>query len=219
MTCRHPDPGPRREGDRPRGGARMIVAARGFRASPGRRARAGFTLTEVLVAVAVLAVLAGAAVPVTGKVLRAGRISATKQEMAGLAKAIRAYGTDYGHSPARLMWGRFPAENTGGGAYPAILGRDLEEDLAGVGWDLAYRQGWNGPYIQGEDVTTDAAGVGTPVTVRSYQIDAWDRYYVYRNQGGTGAERTVSLVSGGPDRDPATAADNIEVIIFRGPVY
>jgi prepilin-type N-terminal cleavage/methylation domain-containing protein len=181
--------------------------------------RAGFTLVEVLVAVAILALLAGAAIPVTTKVLRDGRISATKQEMAGLAKAIRAYGTDYGHAPSRLTWGRFPAEYPGGGAYPTILGLDLEQDVAGVGWDMAYRRGWNGPYIQGEDVTTDAAGLGTPVTVRSYQVDAWDRYYIYQNQGGTGTERTVTLLSGGPDRNPATAGDNLQVTVFRGPTY
>jgi type II secretory pathway pseudopilin PulG len=173
----------------------------------------------VLVAVAILALLAGAAVPVTTKVLRSGRISATKQEMAGLAKALRAYGTDYGHAPSRLQWGRFPAESSGGGAYPAVLGRELELDVNGVGWDMAYRRGWNGPYIQGDDVTTNAAGLGSLVTVRSYQVDAWDRYYIYRNEGGTGTERTVKLLSGGPDRDPATVGDNIEVIVFRGPTY
>jgi prepilin-type N-terminal cleavage/methylation domain-containing protein len=191
----------------------------GTRAPDGQDDRVGFTLTEVLVAVAILALLAGAAVPVTGKVLRAGRVSATKQEMAGLAKAIRAYGTDYGYSPARVKWGRFPPENLGGGAYPTVLGRELEEDVNGVGWDMAYRRGWNGPYIQGEDVTADAAGLGASVTVRSYQVDAWDRYYIYRNEGEAGPERTVTLLSGGPDRDPSTDPDNLVVTVFRGPTY
>ena len=68
-------------------------------------------------------------------------------------------------------------------------------------------------------MSTDAAGLGAPVTVRSYQVDAWDRFYVYRNEGGLGAERTVTLQSGGPDRDPATVGDNIDVIVFRGPTY
>ncbi len=184
----------------------------------GGRGQSAFTLTEVLVAVAVVAVLAGAAVPVTAKIMRASRIGATQREMAGLADAIRAYGRDYGQASNRVKWGRFPPEYGGGGAYATILGRELEADVEGVGWDLVYRQGWNGPYIQGGMETTDAAGTGAPVAVSTYQVDAWGRYYVYENRV-TGTQREVSLLSGGPDRDPRTAPDNIRVVIFNGPSY
>ncbi len=179
----------------------------------------GFTLTEILAAVAILAVLAGIAVPVTARVVRAGRISATKQEMAGLARALRAYGEDYGHSPERALWGRFPPECAGAGAYGSVLGRELEEDVAGAGWDMAYRKGWNGPYVQGENEAADASGTGVAAVVRSYQVDAWGRYYLYRNEASGLTARTVTLTSGGPDRNLATAGDNLTVEVYRGPAW
>lgn len=199
----------------------VSMKGQGNRRPPRRAARGragGFTLTEVLVAVAVLAVLAGAAVPVTAKVLRSSRIGATKKEMAGLADGLRAYGTDYGQAANRVKWGRFPPETSGGGAYATVLGRELEADVAGVGWDYVYRQGWNGPYVQGGSETVDATGTGVSATVRSYQVDAWGRYYIYRNRVA-GSQREVSLESGGPDRDPSTPSDNIRTVVYRGETY
>ena len=32
-------------------------------------------------------------------------------------------------------------------------------------------------------------------------------------------ERVITLTSGGPDMDPATADDNISLEVFRGPIY
>ena len=182
------------------------------------RPHSGFTMIEILVAVSVLVILAGIALPVSSKVVRSARISATQREMAGLAEALRAYGKDYGQAAARPQWGRFPPESAGGGAYATILGRELETDVDGVGWNLVYRQGWSGPYIEGNDETADPTGSGTSASVRSYQADAWGRYYIYANQIA-GAERSVTLLSGGPDRDPSTAPDNIRVLVFRGPTY
>jgi type II secretion system protein J len=183
-----------------------------------RLSPSGFTMIEIVVAVAILLILSGIAIPVSSSVVRSARISASKREMAGLAEALRAYGKDYGQAAARASWGRFPPETTGSGAYASILGRELETDVDGVGWDLVYRQGWSGPYIEGNDETTRPAGTGALVPVRSYQTDAWGRYYTYRNQI-SGAERTVTLISGGPDRDPATTSDNIQVLVYRGPTY
>ena len=200
----------------------MLDAKRESRA----RGRAGFTLIEVLVAAAILAVLAGVSIPVVAAISRKAKVAATKSEMAGVAKALRTYAKDVGFKPSRVKWGRFPPEARGKGKYKTILGLDLEKDTGGVGWDPVARRGWNGPYLAGETTSADADGDGRPETVRDYQVDAWGRYYIYLNRDDGGhfvgkkdKTRVVRLVSGGPDHDPGTAGDNIELTVFRGPIY
>ena len=191
-----------------------------------RRSAPGFTMIELIVAVTILVILAGASVPVYNAVSRKARVGATKSEMSHIAEALRAYARDVGFAPDRLKWGRFPPEATGKGKYPTILGMDLEEDKGKFGWDPVLRKGWNGPYLAGEVETTDADGDGKPEAVRSYQVDAWGRYYIYTNRdekgkfvGAKSKMRIVRLVSGGPDRNPSTGEDNIELTIFQGPVF
>jgi prepilin-type N-terminal cleavage/methylation domain-containing protein len=261
--------------------------------------KTGFTLIEILVAIAILAVLAGVALPVYNHVSVKAKISATKSEMKNIAKAIRAYAKDMPYDPKKPRWGRFPPEAPGEDGYPTVLGLDLEEWSgssggsvsgkgrwfgisksskgkkergheedehgeeeeededddhhdgkdeerhddddegdspgdgggsgswgSGTGWDPVLRQGWNGPYLVGDLEVTDADGDGEPEKVRSYQVDAWGRYYIYTNRDpdgklvGLGTKtRVVRLVSGGPDRDPSTEDDNITLTIYRGPIY
>lgn len=204
----------------------MTMNRRPYTRRVGRRSERAFTLIEVLVAAAILAVLAGVAVPVATGISRKAKVAATKSEMASLAKALRAHGTDVGFDPKKVAWGRFPAEVKGKRAYATILGADLDEDAAGIGWDPVARSGWNGPYMSSDLVSADADGDGKDETIRSYQADAWGRYYVYTNRDGNGKPvktgaplRVVRLLSGGPDLDPATAADNIELSVYKGKIY
>ncbi|MBU1702398.1 MAG: prepilin-type N-terminal cleavage/methylation domain-containing protein [Candidatus Eisenbacteria bacterium] len=186
----------------------------------------GMTMIELIVAVAILAVLAGVSIPVTQGVLRKAKINSTKSEMASLSRSILTHAKDVGYKPARVEWGRFPSEKAGNGKYKTILGADLEEDLFSLGWDPVTRRGWNGPYVTGETVNGDADGDGNEDTARSYQIDGWGRYYIYSNRDGKGntvglndEERVIILISGGPDMDPQTTDDNITLEVFRGPIY
>ncbi len=190
------------------------------------RNRRGLTMAELIVVLAVMAVLAGVALPVTIHQVGKAKVSSTRHEIADLAESIRAYAKDVGYDPAQVRWGRFPAEAPGAGRYRTILGTDLEENLTGSGWNAALRRGWNGPYVSSERTQTDPDGRGTESAIEAYRVDGWGRYYVYMNRNATGgrvrltdSERVVTLTSGGPDRDPRTDDDNINVIVYRGPIY
>ncbi len=82
---------------------------------------AGFSLIELIVVVAILAVIAGTTLPVVGKSLTRGKIADTRGELALLAPAIANYFEDTGSFP--------PTFN------------DLEQNTAAAA-------GWAGPYLK-----------------------------------------------------------------------
>lgn len=101
--------------------------------------RRGFTLLEIVVVLAVLAILAGAMVPHTVRQIRAERRAETEAEMNAIATALLAYYRD-----CRAL----PADEIG-------LRALVRSDGAPAGWD--------GPYLGGSgdaeaDATTDAWG-------------------------------------------------------------
>lgn len=90
-----------------------------------RSSRAGFSLIEMVVAVTILTILVGAAIPLTSKIVNSTARRATISELIGLSDAAREYFEDTG-------------------ALPQSIG-DLLVDPS--------INGWTGPYLGG--VTTD----------------------------------------------------------------
>jgi general secretion pathway protein G len=90
--------------------------------SAGRAHRRGFTLLEILVVIAILSVMAGAAVPVASKILEARLRRATRAELEVLGEASLEYFRDTNHPPRAVS--------------------DLETDPRRK--DSA---GWAGPYL------------------------------------------------------------------------
>lgn len=76
----------------------MITALR--RITP--RNAAGFSLMEIVIAVAVMAVLAGAVGPMVFRQLQRAKEEATRQELASIRDAIEEYHSDTGTLPAQL---------------------------------------------------------------------------------------------------------------------
>jgi type II secretory pathway pseudopilin PulG len=188
-------------------------------------ARRGITVIETLVAVAILAILAGISVPALSTSLQRSKINSTRAEMAAIGNAMRAYARDRGFDASDPERGRWPAEHPGSGSYPSVLGDELEVDPEGQGWNPALRRGWNGPYLIGEALTIEPADDGAETAVRSYQVDAWNRYYLYRNRDGSGGTvdsgdslRVVEVRSGGPDRTLSTD-DDLEMTVYQGPIH
>ncbi len=65
-------------------------------------ARAGFTLMEMLVVVAILVVLAGAAVPIYLSYLEDSRVDRARLDVKSIEGAVDAYYTKYGSYPNSL---------------------------------------------------------------------------------------------------------------------
>ncbi len=101
--------------------------------------RAGFTLIEIIIAVAIVAVMAGAVTPLAFKELVRAREEATLKELAGIESGLLRFYEDTG---------RFPSEAEGLTALVADPGVT----------------GWQGPYVDTDRgdpvsaVTTDAFG-------------------------------------------------------------
>lgn len=109
------------------------------------RYESGFSLLELIVVMSILAVLAGAAIPVVSKSITRSRITDTRGRLARLESAIQAYFEDTGRFPPRF--------------------EDLETNVSDV-------DGWVGPYLRA--LTAGAVGpstdLGKDAWGRAYEV-------------------------------------------------
>ncbi len=107
--------------------------------------RSGFTLIEIVIAVAIVAILAGAITPLAFRELIAAREEATERELGAIKDALLEFYEDTG---------RFPAENEG---LAALVGDP------GV-------TGWQGPYLE-TDTGDPVAELSTDSFNQGYVYD------------------------------------------------
>lgn len=106
-----------------------------------RAARQGFTLLEIVVAVAILAILAGAAVPIAARALTSQARKTTTEELAQLSHASLEYFRDVGKAPTKLA--QLEASTAAGWAGPYLPGA-MSDPVAGKSgylsdaWSRAY---------------------------------------------------------------------------------
>ena len=165
------------------------------------RGRAGFSLLELVAAVAILVVLAGVLVPAVGSRMGRAREERALGDMNTVAKAFNAHFVDTGQWPAN-------------GAFSAT--RSASEEL--IGFPCLYANvknlpGWSGPYLNVGERVDDAtmwiatAGSGAGGGLRDPWGSPYVVHYVSRQQAnGSGA---ILLVSKGPNGQVDTSPSAI----------
>src|SRR3990167_6848277 len=129
------------------------------------RGEAGFSLIEILVAVAILAILAGATAPLVVRNMTAARREETTERLRRLVDGMIG-------DPAA---GRFGYLGDMGNLTPAL--GDLLDQGAQPAFAITaygYGAGWRGPYVQQTqplaDLTQDAWGVGLAYTAGTARV-------------------------------------------------
>lgn len=171
---------------------------RGLHLLTGRGDSRGFTLVEVILILAVIAVALAFIVPGLAGLIQGDNERATKQQ------AERVYRAIFGN-PARGEFGylgdmgRLPttlSELVEQGSQAAFhTANGASENVGGVGI------GWRGPYLQSLFSTTDLLK------------DPWAQPFSYTSSGSTAGQ----IISGGPDGQVATSGDNITFPLYAPP--
>ncbi len=167
----------------------------------------GFTLIEVVIVMAVVAVLAGAITPFAIQMVGARREVAARKELQSLKKAV------IGEAKKTVHGEEFTFGFVGDiGNVPDSLDRlktigSLPANAFNTTKDLG--AGWNGPYIM-EEFGGD------------FKDDPWGTDYSYSTASGTNADLGVdylaTITSAGPDRTLSTS-DDLSVEILKPEVH
>ncbi len=145
----------------------------------------GFTLLEVIVAIAIISILASMAVPYAAKLIDMSRTENTRKEMEELYSAILG--------DPKIPTGGFVGDMGRLPAAPANLSQLNVQGAQPLGTTglLGVKFGWYGPYV---NTGFDSSG---------YLNDAWGTPYAYGNPGAG------QIRSAGPDRAMGNADDLI----------
>lgn len=132
----------------------------------------GFTLTELVIIIVTLGILAAVAIPKFSDMADSSKISATKQGLASLKSAIIG-------NPQAISGGKYVDRGFEGdvGTAPNNLVDLAVKPDSLPSYNKFTSLGWNGPYIDDAE--------------NSYLTDAWGVAYVYQR-----ASRTILSVGG-----------------------
>jgi prepilin-type N-terminal cleavage/methylation domain-containing protein len=175
---------------------------------PRRRARAapGFTLLEVVVAVTIVAIMAGALVPLLIRPQLQQRYTETVSELAALEAAIAGH-PELGDFGFLGTLGRLPDA--------AALSELLEQGtLAGPALRLGVPRGWNGPYLQGASATPLNDGWGQAYVLETATGGLWRLRSFGPDRVSGGGDDIVLPAEGSYRRSVGTLS--VELLAVRG---
>lgn len=161
----------------------------------------GFTLIEVIVVAAIIAILAGILVPLIFNQVDDSKITKVDGDLKSIQSAIMIFRKDTGKWPNYS--GPAPTDNniwllrSADGNLPTFSGSNWQsgglssniEDHLGVDKNTAYGTTWKGPYL---------AVSGK---------DSWDRAYIINSDSFSSTSGPVWIMSAGPDGDIQTPSD------------
>jgi general secretion pathway protein G len=104
------------------------------------RIRSGFTLAEVLVMLAILAILVAVLVPTVTNQIRKGEINAVTGDLTNLRSGIEAYLSDVGRYPDAVD--------------QLVSKANVDLDISDVAVPTGLQNRWDGPYIDKIDVAS-----------------------------------------------------------------
>lgn len=136
-----------------------------------KRKKTGLTLVELLVVLAIIALLVGVLIPALSAVRNMAKETKQKGQLTTIALALTAFRSDYGDYPPSAGWYYTPAP---GGPLDYCGAQKLAEDI--LGWDLlGFHPGsvWHADGLDGADgpgtydpaKTRDDNGDGVPDTL------------------------------------------------------
>lgn len=128
----------------------------------------GFSLIEVMIAVAIIGIMAAVVGPSIVGYLSKGRVSQTKTNMASVKMALQDYQADIGHFPTKAE-----------GGLQALVTPPKGDKV---------RKKWDGPYLEGGEVPEDAWGFDFEYNAPPARFKGKYRYFELVSFGETGEE-------------------------------
>ena len=164
-----------------------------------RRKEGGFTLVEVLVVAAIVAILAGVLVPMIFSQIDEARISRAKGDLRAISSSILTFRKDVG---------RWPACN--GVTFLKGEGNDAVAASGGVGYDVTTPQKFSDHLVEDSFACYDPNMWKGPY-IGPVDADPWGNQYFLNAAGLATAGKRVFVLSAGPDGTVETGPDDTSV--------
>lgn len=162
--------------------------------SKGRSRRAGFTLPEVLVTVAIVAILAAVVVPAVTNQISKGETGSVASAVTSYSTGVTAFVTDVRRYPQYLSQLTNKIQNT-------------DNDLDNRPYGAASASGWRGPYTS---AVTHTLGDSAPIGLAAYAVDTLRDTTL--GSGATARRYMVMSIATGD----TSVARQIDVLLDRG---
>ena len=147
----------------------------------------GFTLIELIIVIAVIAILVGIALPRLRGMIDEGNTAKAASELRALQAAVESYYIHISKTYPSDSGGATSWQSALTGARPLLIGSVLNDPFASSGTQYRYDRSANGLYYiiwsVGTDNTADVTGVGDTGSLTG---SADDDIYVSNGTSGTG---------------------------------
>lgn len=129
-------------------------------------AKSGFTIAEILIAIAIVGLIMAVGGPAVMRYLERGRVTTTKQSLRGFKTAIESFNADTGQNPEQLK---------------DLIKKPAQEEVA---------KDWAGPYLDKKEVPKDGWKRAFMYKLTPGQEHEYELYsYGPKGKGGSRAEQ------------------------------